>query len=502
LAIATTGLVAAAFALALHARRIGRSTLLTTTPALFMLLILAGLAIVLAASPPSGPSAFPVAQTMLLPVSALLIAATVTSNRRGRSTSAEESNDTAMVDALTRVASHRVFQDRLVHECERAYRFGDTFMLIFVDLDNFRAVNDRHGHRTGDSILLDLARRVKAQLRDIDLVARYGGDRFALILPHTHDKGGMQSAERIRQNVAGWVFFTEQGAEVRLTASLGLCAYPGDGTTASELVAAADKALRFAKAMGGNQIQLFRELPAKDAPSNVVPLPHSGREAIVRSLAAAVDIRDGYTHTHSNLVSELAAAVAKRLGLTSAEVARVSVGALLHDVGKIGIPDAILTKEGVLTPEEWQCIRQHPVLGMEILNQAPELTDVTPLVLHHQERFDGTGYPAGLQGDDIPLGARIIAAADAYHAIISDRPYRSRRSHGAAVRELGRCSGAQFDPMIVGHLLKVLETDDRVRALLPADAVACGDDASGPPRAAVSSSPQTAPNEALLRRRA
>ncbi len=381
-----------------------------------------------------------------------------------------------MVDALTRIASHRVFQDRLVHECERAYRFGDTFMLALLDLDNFRAVNDRYGHRTGDLVLLDLARRVNAQLRDIDLIARFGGDRFAMILPHTYDKGGVQLAERIRQNVAGWVFFTEEGAEIRLTASLGLCSYPSDGTAAPDLVAVADKALMFAKAMGGNQIQLYRELPARETPDNVIPMPHSGREAIVRSLAAAVDIRDGYTHTHSNLVSALAAAVSRRLGLTEAEVGRVSVGALLHDVGKIGIPDSILTKEGSLTSEEWRCIQQHPVLGMEIMAQAPELTDVTPLVLHHQERYDGTGYPAQLSGSDIPLGARIIAAADAYHAIISDRPYRSRRSHRDAVRELNRCSGAQFDPEIVDKLLSVLDTDEQIRTLLPVADGTCASD--------------------------
>ena len=458
--------------------------------------MLTGLAIVLGSVRPAGSIPFPVEQSVLLVTSVLLLGSTIASTRRGSTGAGSDSIDTGMVDALTGIASHRVFQDRLVHECERAYRFGDTFMLLLLDLDNFRAVNDRHGHRTGDLILLDLARRIKGQLRDIDLVARFGGDRFALILPHTSDKGGVQLAERIRQNVAGWVFFTEEGAEIRLTASLGLCAYPSDGTSAPDLVAASDTALRFAKAMGGNQIQLYRELPAKEAPDNVVQLSHSGREAIVRSLAAAVDIRDGYTHTHSSLVSELSAAVARRLGLTPAEVGRVSVGALLHDVGKIGIPDAILTKEGALSQEEWECIREHPVLGKEILAQAPELTDVTPLVLYHQERYDGTGYPSSLSGDAIPLGARIIAAADAYHAIISDRPYRSRRSHRDAVSELNRCSGAQFDPDVVDNLLDILETDQEVRALLPSEEGMC---AMGSTRVAPSSGEHDDP---LLRRRA
>ncbi len=145
------------------------------------------------------------------------------------------------------------------------------------------------------------------------------------------------------------------------------------------------------------------------------------------------------------------------------------MGALLHDVGKIGVPDAILTKECGLTPEEWACVRRHPVLGKQIMEQAPELMDVMPLVLHHQERYDGSGYPEQLQGDDIPIGARIIAAADAYHAIRSDRPYRSGRTHREAMRELLRCSGGQFDPKVVDTLLHILDHDEELRAMLPPD---------------------------------
>jgi HD-GYP domain-containing protein (c-di-GMP phosphodiesterase class II) len=168
-------------------------------------------------------------------------------------------------------------------------------------------------------------------------------------------------------------------------------------------------------------------------------------------------------------VSDLSAAIARRIGLPSGDVARISVGALLHDVGKIGVPDAILTKDGDLSPEEWECIREHPELGKRILEQAPELMDVMPLVFHHQERWDGTGYPERLRGEDIPLGARIIAAADAYHAIRSDRPYRSGRTHREAMRELRRCSGEQFDPRVVEALLAVLDTDAGLRALAPSE---------------------------------
>jgi diguanylate cyclase (GGDEF)-like protein/putative nucleotidyltransferase with HDIG domain len=441
---------------------------LPTRSALVLYPLLAGLSVALVFRPGIEVGSFPVGQVVLLVVAAALFSIAL-SFIRDEASSEAQLLDTPTVDALTRIASHRVFQDRLAHECERAYRFGDTFILLMLNLDNFRPINDRYGHRVGDRVLLELSRKFRIQLREIDLVARFGGDQFAMILPHTFEKGGTEVAERLRRDIAAWVFPLSAEAEIRLTVSIGLCSYPQDGISPSEMIEAAQKALAFSKAMGGNQVQLARDALGRESAGNVVALPYAGREAIVRSLAVAVDVRDGYTREHSRLVSELSAAIARRIGLPSGDVARISVGALLHDVGKIGVPDAILTKEGELTSEEWQCIREHPDLGKRILEQAPELTDVMPLVYHHQERWDGTGYPQHLRGDDIPLGARIIAAADAYHAIRSDRPYRSGRSHREAMKELRRCSGEQFDPRVVEALLAVLDSDAELRTMAPVD---------------------------------
>jgi len=466
LVIVTASALVTAWVFSVVKARSGRPIVKTGLVSQWALIaFLVALSALLALRPSQTQGPFPLGQMLIL--AAAVASSVVFFSLRDRAPEGlERALDTSTVDALTHIASHRAFQDRLAHECERAYRFGDTFMLLMLDLDDFHPVNNQYGHRTGDRILLELARHLRAQLREIDMVARFGGDQFAMILPHTYERGGTEVAERLRQHVAGRVFVTSGGVDIHLTVSLGTCAYPRDGASAPELVDAAQKALRFAKAMGGNQVQASRDLPGKDTPDNVVPLSRSGRGAIVRSLAAAVNLRDGYTHEHSRLVSELSVAIAHRLDLPTDEVARISEGALLHDVGKIGISDAILSKAGGLSAQEWDKIRHHPLLGKHIIEQAPELMDVVPLVLHHQERYDGTGYPERLRGDEIPLGARIIAAADAYDAIRSDRPYRSGRPHDEATREIRRCSGGQFDPRVVDALVAALDTDPALQQTL------------------------------------
>lgn len=403
----------------------------------------------------------------LVAISLVVVVGLVGDLYRGRRTTQPQEPADGAVDLLTGIPSHRAFQDRLAHECDRAYRFGDCFAIAILDLDQFQSVNNRYRHRTGDRILFEVAARVRAEVRDIDLCARFAGDQFAVVLPHTRHRGGLDATERLRHVVAAGTFVAPENTELRLTATVGVAYYPADGTTPPELVEAAKRALVFAKSLGGNQIQLACDVPGPvRASGNVVNLPASGHGTVVRSLAAAVDVRDRYTHSHSRLVSAMAAATAKRVGLTDPDVERVKVGGLLHDVGKIGVPDAVLSKEGALTADDWESIREHPRLGKTIIEQAPELKDVVPLVLHHQERFDGRGYPSRLRGEAIPLGARIIAAADAYHAIRSDRPYRPGRTHQEAVTELHRCAGSQFDPAVVTAFVETLENDASLQSLL------------------------------------
>src|SRR5660397_42734 len=393
----------------------------------------------------------PATPWLLLAASVLLLLATLHAGRR-ESGSSNAQDDTRLTDPLTGIAGHRAFQERLAHECERAYRFVDSFALIFVDVDHFQKVNNKFGHGTGDRILQELTTHFRKSVREIDLCARFGGDQFALILPHTIPAGALEVGERLREETAAATFATPKGSDLRLTLSAGIAFYPEDGGTPPELVSTAQRSTTFAKSLGGNQVQLFSELPPADkTDSGMTSLSGASKGAIVQSLAAAVDVRDRYTHSHSRSVSDISVATARKLGIDGHEIGRIKVGALLHDVGKIGIPDAILTKEGPLTQEEWGIIQQHPTLEKTIIEQTPELQGLVPLVLHHQECFNGSGYPDGAKGERIPLGARIIAAADAYHAIRSDRPYRDSRGHSDAIREILRCSGTQFDPQGSGR---------------------------------------------------
>ncbi len=361
----------------------------------------------------------------------------------------------ARVDELTSLFNRRHFDESLQHEVKRHSRYGSMLSLAFLDLDDFKSYNDTLGHKAGDKLLTQIGHSIQSTLRNIDLAFRYGGDEFAIIMPHTSSGDAFNAAERVRGKVAAEM----RSKQIAITVSIGLASWPGDGLTPDDISNAADSALYHAKRTGGNRTCVVSQmLPSLAGPLESPPSAEKETLNTIYALAATIEARDQYTYGHSRKVGAYAVALAESLSLPSEKVAMVSHAALLHDIGKIGIIDGILNKAGTLTAQELELIRAHPQLSRTIVGHVPSLTPCLPAILHHHERWDGTGYPARLKGEAIPLEARILAIADAFDAMISLRPYRAPLSYKEAIDELTRCSGSQFDPTLVEAFLPIALT--------------------------------------------
>ncbi|MDH5696789.1 MAG: diguanylate cyclase, partial [Dehalococcoidia bacterium] len=347
----------------------------------------------------------------------------------------------ARIDELTGLFNRRHFEERLKEEIARHSRYGNAFSLFLLDLDNFKAYNDIYGHLSGDRLLNQIGGIVRSSIRGADQAFRYGGDEFVVILPQTNVDDTYTVAERVREQIAGEMAATE----IAVTCSIGLASYPSDGVIPGELVTAADTALYYAKNTGGNRVYLSSKI-LSEPKVEAGTYTRNGGLGAVYALAAAVDAKDPYTYDHSRKVNAYAVDLAEAIDLLPDEVSRVSTAALLHDIGKIGISDKILSKKGKLSAEEWEQIKTHPRLGANIVGNVPNLVPCVGGILYHHERWDGTGYPEGLAGEAIPLEARILAIADAFAAMTSARPYRDALCHEKVLEELRGNAGEQFDP--------------------------------------------------------
>ncbi len=357
----------------------------------------------------------------------------------------------ADTDGLTGVFNHRYMKERLAAEIARAAERGGACGVLFVDLDGFKLFNDTYGHPAGDGALRTVAERLRRACPPTTVLGRFGGDEFALILPGADRDAVEDAGERLRAAVADLDVRPEGGVTIPVTASIGGALYPQDGTTVAEVLTAADKALYTSKRNGGNALA-FANSEAHRLIAACGPTLGA-----LESLAMAVEYKDHNTASHTEYVSRLCALVGERLHLSDEERRQLRIGAVLHDVGKIGIPEEILRKPGALTPDEMRIMRGHPELGYMILRAVDGLDHVLDIVLHHHERYDGTGYPHGLKGDAISLPARVVGVVDAFTAMTSDRPYRKGMPQEAAVAELRRNAGGQFDPVVVQALVDLLE---------------------------------------------
>lgn len=367
----------------------------------------------------------------------------------------------ATTDPLTNLPNHRSLVGKLDENLVRARATVAPCSVIFMDIDHFKVTNDCYGHLIGDVALSCFAEVVTATVRAGDVVGRWGGEEFVAILPGAGPEEAFQVAERIRVAVSRRVPADE--CAPGLTCSLGVATYPQDASERESLIWYADRAMYVAKRLGRNQTRTAHE-PLVLARREMVLEAENGEEAsmseIAETLFALVEARDPALSRHARRVAALALKVAQELDLSPAEARVVGLGGLLHDLGHIAMPDQLLFKHDLLDSRELESRARYPALGAEILLPVPRLRAIAALVRAQSECVDGSGYPDGLRSEEIPLGARIVAVADAYDSLLSERP--SHRTHAAALKELRRNAGSCFDPYIVEALARVLAASPRL----------------------------------------
>jgi diguanylate cyclase (GGDEF)-like protein/putative nucleotidyltransferase with HDIG domain len=364
---------------------------------------------------------------------------------RARAAEFDSMAQMASTDPLTGLRNHRAFHDDLARELHRASRGPAPLSLVMLDLDNLKTVNDTLGHQAGDERLQALATALRTMHRAGDSAFRIGGDEFAVVLSATRSWGALEFVQRLDAQLQ---------SDARGTSVTAGIAEALDTRDKDELIREADLALITAKRMS-QQVAIYSDDMHAEA-GVVMPDDEHHTETLASALALAVDAKDSYTRSHCQTVSQLCVVIATELGIDREQLARLRLAGLLHDVGKIGVPDSILQKPGALTDDEFEQMRAHSTLGAEIL-QAADMQLEAKWIRHHHERIDGTGYPDGLAGDEIPLESRIILVADAFEAMTSDRPYRLAPGQSYAIGELRRHAGTQFDAHIVEALIRCLD---------------------------------------------
>ena len=404
----------------------------------------------------------------------------------------------SVTDSVTGLPNHRYFHTRLDEEMEKVREKGGSITVMMVDLDRFKVYNDSFGHAAGDVALKAAARTISSTMRREDVVTRYGGEEFVAILPGVDLQTAPIRAQEICDTLSKVFMYNPKTIFAPLTASVGWATYPVDARTRDELLNRADLAMYMAKKRGRNCIcgaselesvaaldsvlsEVVAQLSTADTvgPGMVATLekrlgqianskhleelaegtlsPNSeGALEALNALAASIDAKDPYTSGHSQYVAQLAEDLAEMLQLSPAHRNQLRLAAILHDVGKIGVVDKVLLKEGKLDEDEKLVMRMHPVLGARILQPIKAFRQILNVVLHHHEWYDGSGYPDGLAGQNIPLHARIVSVCDAYHAMTSTRPYRQKRTQEFALAQLEAGKGTQFDPIIVDYFIQMM----------------------------------------------
>jgi diguanylate cyclase (GGDEF)-like protein len=375
----------------------------------------------------------------------------------------EKMEQQAITDSLTGLSNHMEFQKRLGEEIDRGRRYHKEFSLLMFDLDHFKMVNDSYGHQMGDAVLKEMASVLKGCLRSVDLVFRYGGEEFAVILPETSEESAKIISECIRQTIADSSYGMGSNNSLMITVSIGLSSFPQDADQREELIATADQALFSAKRSGRNRVAVYRNVLDSLMDNSPVKLENYLRDSqmkMLKDLAEIVDAKSPYTKGHAEAVARYAMRFAEKLKLDEQEKKKLGFASLLHNIGVVGIPTKLLNKQGPLTQEEREIINSHPTLAQMLIKQTEQLASALPAILYHHERYDGHGYPNGIKGEEIPYLARVLSVVDAYNAMISARAYRPRLTKTEAIAELEKNAGTQFDPEVTAAFITFLEQED------------------------------------------
>jgi diguanylate cyclase (GGDEF)-like protein len=369
----------------------------------------------------------------------------------------------ALKDPLTGVLNHRGLHDALHEALDRAADRREKVAVVVLDIDNFEQLNAATGHAAGDEALRIAARVILGELRPGDVCGRIGGDEFLLALPDSDAWGAERVVERLRAAVAAAPLSRPEASpalrsrRAGLAFSAGIAEFPRDARDQQGLMRLADGALYRAKRSGRNRCVVYSSFV--DAPLSLQEEAERARTAglanTVYALARAVDLKDGYTHQHSARVAQYAAVLARELSMSEEEIEQIRTAGILHDVGKVGVADAVLLKPARLTEDEFLEMQRHSTLGRDIIQGAgmPEIAD---WVLYLHERWDGRGYPHKLEGEDIPLASRVLGVADAFEAMTSSRLYRRGMPVEKALLELEKSAGQQFDPTVAQRMVDLV----------------------------------------------
>ncbi len=362
----------------------------------------------------------------------------------------------SITDELTKLYNHRYFHDTVSKWInEKRYK---KFSIAMIDIDQFKIYNDLYGHFAGDAALKKIAEILEKTSYKNDLLVRYGGEEFVIFMPDIEGPNALKAIERIRRAVED-EFLLSTDIKEFLTVTIGVSSFPHDGDTLEEILTNADKAMYYGKQRGRNKAILYLE--NQNISNETDEMKELIKEAHLQSiyaLAATIDAKDHYTYGHSNNVALISAALAKEADLSEKEIEIVKSAGLLHDIGKVGIPESVLSKGGFLDEDEMEIMRSHVVQSINIIKHIPNLLDTVPIIMSHHERYDGGGYPRGIKGKNIPILGRIICIADSFDAMTTDRPYRRGLSLEQAIYELKKNAKKQFDPVLVEIFIKMINS--------------------------------------------